>query len=53
MRKAIMRKGRQCPGGSGAGKIFTLQEFSKTFHDVKSTKDKILETDPLRKKYDN
>lgn len=28
------------------GQNFTLKEFSDTFHDIESTKDKVLENDP-------
>ena len=40
-------KGLRCSRGSDASKkVFTLKEFLERFHNIESTKDKMLEADP-------
>lgn len=45
MWKAIVKKKMKMTQRNDNGKSFTLKKISETFHDIGSTKDKVLEED--------
>ena len=51
MMKMIIMKKRTISHKSNARRNFTLKNISKIFHDIESTKGKILEGDPKLERY--
>lgn len=46
MNKMVVTKRMMSPGGSNTGEKLRLNEFSEAFHNIESTKGKMLQADP-------